>query len=356
MSQHSIIVIGTSAGGLEALKQLVADLPANLPAAVFIVWHVAPQYPSFLPQILQKVCALPVRHAKSNETIQAGQVYVAPPDHHLLIERGCVQVTKGPKENRFRPSVDVLFRSAAVAYGAQVVGVILTGYLNDGASGVYGVKQQGGKVVIQDPVDARHASMPLEAMKAVVVDYCVPLKEIGALLGHLAKEAVAEKEENPVSEQMKLEVAIARQDRAFESGIMKLGQISPYTCPECHGVLLQLQEGKMIRFRCHTGHAYSLNALLSEVTESIEASLWATLRGIEESELLMNHIAEHLGEANEPETAELFLQKSQNVKKQAELVRQAVMSNETLSEEKIRSEARATITDCDESLNNISSG
>jgi two-component system chemotaxis response regulator CheB len=341
VSKHSIIVIGTSAGGMEALKQLVADLPADLPAAVFIVWHVAPAYPSVLPQILDRVTPLSVAHAMDKEAIQPGRIYIAPPDHHLLVDEGCVRVTKGPKENRFRPSVDVLFRSAALAYGSQVVGVVLTGLLNDGASGLYAVKERGGKAVVQDPLDALHASMPIEAMKAVGVDHCVPIKEMGALLGRLSNEAVEEREENPVSEEMKLEVGIAREDRAFESGIMKIGQLSPYTCPECHGVLLQLNEGNIIRFRCHTGHAYSLNALLTEVTESIETSLWKTLRGIEESELLMNHIAEHLHKANDGEMAELFLQKSQETRKRAELVRQAVMSNEALSEEKLSSKIKS---------------
>ncbi len=143
-----------------------------------------------------------------------------------------------------------------------------------------------------------------------------------------------------MSEQMKLEVKVALEDNAFESGIMKLGQLSPYTCPECHGVLLLLKEGNLIRFRCHTGHAYSLNSLLAELTESIESALWNTLRGIEESQLLMNHLAEHLHEANNGEMGELFLQKSQEAKKRADLVRQAVMTNETLSEEKLSSEIK----------------
>ncbi|MBD2054490.1 chemotaxis protein CheB [Oculatella sp. FACHB-28] len=338
MSKHSIVVVGTSAGGMEALKQLVAHLPSNLPTAIFIVWHVAPESTNILPQILERVSPLPVAQAINNETIQPGRIYVAPSDHHLLVELGQVRVTKGPKENRFRPSVDVLFRSAALAYGSQVIGVVLTGLLNDGASGLYAVKERGGRAVVQDPVDALHPSMPIQAMKAVPVDYCVPIKEMGALLGRLSNEVDQEKEEMPVSEQMKLEVAIAGEDNAFRSGIMKLGQLSPYTCPECHGVLLQLKDGGLVRFRCHTGHAYSLNALLTEVTESIEASLWSTLRGIEESELLMNYLAEHLYEANDSGPAELLRQKLQEASKRAELVRQAIRSNETLSEEKLTSD------------------
>ena len=337
MSKYDIVVIGASAGGMEALKQLVTRLPSNFPCAIFIVWHVAPQYPSMLPQILERVCPLPVAHAIDKEAIQPGRIYVAPPDHHLLVEPGHVRVTHGPKENRFRPSIDVLFRSAALAYGSQVIGVVLTGFLDDGASGLYAIKERGGLAVVQDPLDALHSSMPIQAMKVVAVDHCVPIAKMGALLVNLANKVIKEKEE-PVSDQMKLEVKVALEDNAFESGIMKLGQLSPYTCPECHGVLLLLKEGNIIRFRCHTGHAYSLNSLLAELTESIESSLWSTLRGIEESQLLMNHIADHLHEANNGEMAELFLQKSKEAKKRAELVKQAVMSNETLSEEKLSSE------------------
>lgn len=144
MSKHDIVVIGASAGGLEALKQLVTRLPSNFPCALFIVWHVAPQYPSMLPQILERICPLPVAHAIDKEAIQPGRIYVAPPNHHLLLKAGHVRVTHGPKENRFRPLIDVLFRSAAVAYGPQVVGVVLTGFLDDGASGLYAIKERGG--------------------------------------------------------------------------------------------------------------------------------------------------------------------------------------------------------------------
>ena len=337
MSKYDLVAIGASAGGMEALKQLVTRLPSNFPCALFIVWHIAPQYPSMLPQILERVCPLSVAHAIDKEAIQPGRIYIAPPDRHLLVESGHVRVTHGPKENRFRPSIDVLFRSAALAYGSQVIGVVLTGFLDDGASGLYAIKERGGLAVVQDPLDALHSSMPIQAMKVVAVDHCVPIAKMGALLIELANKVIKEKEE-PVSEQMKLEVKVALEDNAFESGIMKLGQLSPYTCPECHGVLLLLKEGNIIRFRCHTGHAYSLNSLLAELTESIESSLWSTLRGIEESQLLMNHIADHLHEANNGEMAELFLQKSKEAKKRAELVKQAVMSNETLSEEKLSSE------------------
>jgi two-component system chemotaxis response regulator CheB len=342
MSNHNIVVIGTSAGGMEALKALVAQLPSNFSSPVFIVWHVAPEHPSILPQILDRVCPLSVEHAIDFDEIRPGRIYVAPPDRHLIVEADRVRLSHGPKENRFRPSVDVLFRSAALAYGPQVIGMVLTGLLDDGSAGLYAVKQRGGKAVVQHPLDALHPSMPIQAMKAVAVDYCAPVAEMGSLLVSLTNEPVKNKEKNPVLEQMKLEVKVALEDNAFESGIMKLGKLSPYTCPECHGVLIQLHEGNIIRFRCHTGHAYSLNSLLVEVTESIETSLWKTLRGIEESLMVMNHLAEHLLEANDAEMAQAFMQKAKEAKKRADLVREALLSSETLSAEKIHGERKAS--------------
>lgn len=342
MSEQAIIVIGASAGGMETLKKLVDQLPSDFPGTLFIVWHMAPEHPSMLPQILDRVCSLSVTHAVDKEVIKPGRIYVAPPDHHIVIESGYMRVSRGPKENRFRPSVDVLFRSAALAYGYQVIGVVLTGFLDDGASGLYSVKEQGGKAIVQDPLDAAYPSMPIQAMKEAKVDYCVPIAEMGSLLVSLTKNGMKAKEDKCVSEQLKIEVKVAREENAFQAGVMKLGQLSPYTCPECHGVLLQMQEGNLIRFRCHTGHAYSLNALLVDVTESIETSLWKTLRGIEESQLLMQHMIEHLEKNNE--VGELFKQKAEQAKMQAELVRQAIMSSETLSREKLCKEAEDLVS------------
>ncbi|HEY9832808.1 MAG TPA: chemotaxis protein CheB [Stenomitos sp.] len=336
MLKPDIIVIGASAGGLKAFETLVAQLPSNFPAAVFIVWHISPDYPSLLPEILAKCTSLRVKHATGKEPIRPGYIYVAPPDRHLLVEWGYVRLSRGPKENRFRPAIDVLFRSAARSYAERVIGVVLSGSLDDGAAGLYAIKERGGIALVQDPSDALHSSMPKAALQAVDVDYCVPIIEMGALLAHLVNKAIPVQEVNPVSKKMDIEVGIARQDNGLEMGIMKLGEFSPYTCPECHGVLLQLKEGSLIRFRCHTGHAYSLNTLLAEVTQSIEESLWDGIRTIEASEMLMIHTAKHLHEMNEHEAADLLLQKAEDAKRRANLVRQAVMSNEILSQDNMK--------------------
>jgi two-component system chemotaxis response regulator CheB len=335
-----IIVIGASAGGLKAFETIVSQLPSNFPAAVFIVWHISPDYPSILPEILARFTPLRVKHASGKEPIRPGHIYIAPPDRHMLVEWGNVRLSRGPRENRFRPAIDVLFRSAAHSYGERVIGVVLTGSLDDGAAGLYAIKERGGITVVQDPADALHSSMPRAAIKAVEVDYCVPIIEMGALLAHLVNKAIPVQEVNPVSEKMDIEVGVAREDNGLEMGIMKLGDFSPYTCPECHGVLMQLKEGSLLRFRCHTGHAYSLNSLLAEVTQSIEESLWDGIRTIEASEMLMLHTAKHLREMNEHEAADLLLQKAEDAKRRANLVRQAVMSNEILSQDNINQEVK----------------
>jgi two-component system chemotaxis response regulator CheB len=258
----------------------------------------------------------------------------------MLVEWGNVRLSRGPKENRFRPAIDVLFRSAALSYRERVIGVVLTGSLDDGAAGLYAIKERGGIAVVQDPFDALHPSMPKAAMKAVAVDHCVPIVEMGALLVNLVNKAIPVQEVNQVSEQMDIEVGIAREDNGLDMGIMKLGEFSPYTCPECHGVLMQLKEGSLLRFRCHTGHAYSLNTLLAEVTQSIEESLWDGIRTIEASEMLMTHTAKHLRDMNEHEAADLLLQKAEDAKRRAQLVRQALMSNEILSQDNVNEEVK----------------
>lgn len=333
-TKRDVVVIGASAGGVEALRELVAQFPADFPAAVFIVLHIPPQYPSQLPLILSRVIKLPVAHPADEEKIQKGHIYVAPSDRHLLIDGGRIRLSRGPKENNFRPAIDVLFRSAARSSGSRVTGVILTGVLDDGSAGLFAIKARGGKAVVQHPDDAVYPDMAINAMKVVEVDHCVPVKGMGGLLGSMVNEAADEKDHS-VPETMELEVKIALDYNAYEHGVMGLGELTSYTCPECHGAVAQITEGKLIRFRCHTGHAFSLDTLLVEVTKTVETSLWSTLAKIEESELLLNHVARHLQEAGQDHMAKMVSQKSEDAKGRAKAVRQLVLNNEILSQEKM---------------------
>jgi len=263
MDHRHIIVIGASAGGIEAIKQVIAALPKDLEASIFIVWHMALEVRSILPDVLNALQVLPAAHAIDGETITQGRIYVAPPDHHLILEKDVVRISRGPRENRFRPAVDPLFRSAAFAYGASVIGVILSGALDDGAAGLWAIKQCGGLAVIQDPQDAEVSSMPQKAAEAVKADHIVPASQMGGLLGRLVKEMVpAHTRKN--NKTAVSEIDIAMQKQTFTNDF---GELTPYTCPECHGVLSALQEGDRIRFRCHTGHAFSADTLLASISE-----------------------------------------------------------------------------------------
>jgi two-component system chemotaxis response regulator CheB len=325
--------MGASAGGLEALLGVVAGLPPDLPASVFIVLHTAPSSPGRLPHILQRAAALPVAHGVDGELVQRGRVYVAAPDHHLLVENGRVRVTRGPKENHTRPAVDPLFRSAALDYGPRAVGVVLTGVLDDGTAGLHAIKERGGTAVVQDPVDALYPDMPQNAMRRVAVDHVVRLHGLPSLLVRLAAEPAGPPGDSRVSREIEIEARIAREDNAMQAGVMELGPASPYTCPDCHGVLLQITDVPMPRFRCHTGHAYSLDGLVATMTTAVEESLWNGLRAVEESVMLLRHMAQHAREATDTATATVLEEKAAAANARGELVRRAALLQEAVSRE-----------------------
>jgi two-component system, chemotaxis family, protein-glutamate methylesterase/glutaminase len=326
-----IIVIGASAGGIEALRVLVAGLPEDLPASVFVVLHTSPESPGMLAGILDSFGKLPATNAKDGERIRPGRIYVAPPDHHLLVEPGVVRTTRGPRENRFRPAVDPLFRSAAQTYGPRVIGVVLTGYLDDGTAGLWTVKRLGGTTIVQDPDDALVPFMPLNAMTHVAVDYCLPLEEIAPLLVRLTTGAAEEEGAYQVPKEVEIEVNIAKEQKPIDAGVLELGEPSNYACPECHGVLLQMKEGTLSRFRCHTGHAYSIESLLADITEKMDDALWNSIRAFEEGELFMRQMAAHLGEGHHSHSTESFLKRAEEVKRRANLMRQAAVNGDGLN-------------------------
>jgi two-component system, chemotaxis family, protein-glutamate methylesterase/glutaminase len=333
MPSEQAIVIGASAGGIESLREVVSRLPADLPAPVFVVLHVAPFVASTLPEILSRSGPLRASHPQDGTEIKRGVIYVAPPDHHLLIEGDKVAVKKGPKENRFRPSIDALFRSAAYIYGARAIGVILSGALDDGTSGLWSIKRMGGIAIVQQPNNARFESMPRSALEYVDADHNVPADEIGPLLEHLVRDRVVTdiRVESEISLRMRKEVEIAAEDGAFHKGIMDLGTLTPFTCPECHGVLVKLSEGKMSRFRCHTGHAYTDSALLEGVMESTGEMLWQLMRSLEEAVMLLKHTGQHLETAGDTKRAKIFLAKAAELEKRSNTFHDQVLSHESLS-------------------------
>jgi two-component system chemotaxis response regulator CheB len=344
MEKRNIIVIGASAGGFEALKRLVGDLSPDLDAAIFIVWHMPADIKGVLPQVLNKQKTLMAAHAVDFEPVVFNRIYVAPPDRHLVLDKGIVRVTRGPKENRFRPAVDPLFRSAAFSYGPRVIGIILSGALDDGSAGLWTVKKRGGIAIVQDPVDAEVSSMPENALQSVDVDYRVPVAEMGSLLQKITEEEIEDVKDPDMEENKRTgaEVNIAIDGTAVVGGLLQFGQLTPYACPECHGVLSRIKEGNIVRYRCHTGHAYSVDSLLTSITEKVEDSLWNAIRGVEESVILLNNLGDHFAEINQPKVAALYFKKAQEAESRIKLIRQTVLNHEQLSTDSILQEASET--------------
>lgn len=273
--RHDIIVIGGSAGGVEALMQICAGLPADLPAAVFIVEHLSPSSKSVLPDLLTRAGPLRAQHPVDGEAIRPGQVYVAPPDQHLLLHEGSIMLRHGPQENRTRPAIDPLFRSAAVAYGPRVIGVVLTGLLDDGAAGLVAIKRCGGLCVVQDPADAQWSEMPRRAIERAPPDYIVPISEMPVLLARLSHEPAGSRVQIPSA--LDLETRIAAQE--FDPlGTPALGLPSRLSCPQCGGVLNEVPDEGTIRFRCQTGHAFTSEGLMQAQTDELERALEGAAR------------------------------------------------------------------------------
>ncbi len=281
-----LIVIGASAGGMAALKLLVAQLPKDFPAPVFIVNHMGADTTgeAFL-RALNESGSLPCAHPRDKQSFKSGHIYLAPSDQHMLVEKGKILVTKGARENRSRPAIDPLFRSAAVAYGNRVIGIILTGYLDDGTSGMMAIKRCGGVCIAQDPDDASYPDMPQSVISNVGADYCVPVAEMGALLSDLVSRELPESKQVP--QDIVIEAKIAQRVLSDLPSVEALGDQVPFNCPDCGGVLWEVEEGKSSRYRCHTGHAFTSSTLLAQQTVKIEETLWVALRMFEERQNLL---------------------------------------------------------------------
>ena len=335
-SAGRVIVVGASAGGLEALGVLLAGLPADLDAPVCVVMHTSPHGPGRAPRVLARASRLPVAHATDIEPLEAGRVYVAPPDHHLVVEPRILRLTRGPRENRQRPAVDTLFRSAAYVYGPQVIGVILSGALDDGTAGLWTVKDRGGIAVVQDPAEATFPSMPQSAIEYVAVDHVAPLAELGPLLARLVAHSPPSRGAAPVSRELEALTQIAKGDSAIDRGLFELGPTTPFTCPECAGVLVRLREGGVPTFRCHTGHAFSLDTLMSAASEHTEEILWNALRGLDEMRLLLEHAAQHARERRESVEADAADGRARDAQRQSEVLRAVVMAHQQLARENLQ--------------------
>lgn len=329
-------MIGASAGGVEALTKLVQQLPFDLPAALFVAVHFPAYSVSLLPQILSRAGKLPAMHPEDKDAIQPGKIYVAPPNHHLLVRPGYVWLSRGPRENGHRPAVDTLFRSAARSYHRQTVGVILSGTLDDGVAGLRVIQSQGGITIAQDPEEALFDGMPRAAISTIQIDHVLKISDIAQLLSQLAFEAGENLSECVVSPEtvnqetstgngMEREAEIVAQDKAILEQGGRPGTASTFTCPDCGGVLWELRDNGVVRYRCHTGHAYSLESLVAEQAEDLERALWSASRALEEKAALARRMAANARQQNRHLSEAQFLEQAQEAAQHAELVRQVLL-------------------------------
>ena len=297
VARRDLIVIGASAGGVEAVSVLVAQLPADLPAAVCVVVHQPAYQVSRLTEVLARAGALPAVTATQGMPLRPGTIHVAPRDLHLLVEDGHLRLVHGPKENRVRPAVDPLFRSAALAFGPRVIGVVLSGALDDGTAGLWAIRDRGGIAVVQDPADALVSSMPASALAEVGADYVAPVDTLGRLIDQLTRQDIdpalfAAAPTESVA-QLEREVAIARIDEEAHQQAERYGVPSRFGCPDCGGVLWDTRGDRgPMRFRCETGHAYSAGSLAEMQADAVERALWAALRALEDKTELARARAE----------------------------------------------------------------
>lgn len=301
--KRDIVVIGSSAGGIDALRRLFSRLPHDSGATFLVVQHLSPHSPSELDRILRNHTAMRVGFARDREPLAPNTVTIAAPDRHLMVEEDHVRVTRGPRECRARPSVDVLFRSAALSYGPRVIGVVLTGALDDGTAGLWQVKDRQGLAFVQDPEEAVCRSMPESALEYVDVDFVGTIEMLATQLRREIGSAVAVAQPGAASRRQQVECQVGMEGNAMQAGVMELGKMSKYSCPECHGVLVQIEDGKLVRFRCHTGHAYSLKSLLADVDDAIDKGLWDAVRAIEERILIVRQRADIAEAAGDLESA-----------------------------------------------------
>jgi two-component system, chemotaxis family, protein-glutamate methylesterase/glutaminase len=318
-----IIVIGTSAGGLSALNELVRQLDPSWDAAYFIVLHLSRKGISdFLLHRLQHYTSLQCKLAAEDLPIQKGCIYIAIPNHHLILKKGVVKLGHGPEENRWRPAIDVLFRSAAAAYDSRTTGIILTGLMDDGTSGMWAIKRSGGSTIVQDPNEAEYPDMPLSVLNRMEVDHCVSLAEMGGVI----KDIIENKElseDQPIPPDVIAEAAIAERMATGIDIVQQLGKTSVYTCPDCGGILTEMDNNdKVQRYRCHTGHSYTQDDLMINMAGNIESTLWVALRMMEERKSLLRKMEQQTSDRGFARFAKDQKEKAAQLQKHIDMLKQ----------------------------------
>jgi two-component system chemotaxis response regulator CheB len=321
MANRDLLAIGKSAGGVEALLFLAEHFPRDFPAAILITIHLA-NHPSSLDEILQRVGRLPVRFVKEGEPLQKGQIHLAPPDRHFLIINGRAVLGHGSRENNCRPAIDPMMRSVAAGCGHRAIGVLLTGTLNDGASGLWAIKQCGGITVVQDPSDAAFPDMPLNALSRLQPDHVVKLAALPKLLNSLVYQSAGSP--MPVPESIKFEMEIARGEPSTVEAMDRLGRRSPLACPDCHGVMWEIDEGNLVRYRCHVGHTYTAELMSMALDESLRRGLASALRALEERRALADRLERQAQRNGQPMLAASWARRAEEFQRELDVIRKAL--------------------------------
>ena len=333
-------MIGASAGGVDALLSIIPKIPADFPAAIFIVVHIPPEVPSLLARILGRHAPLRVEEAADGVRWKRGVVYVAAPDCHLVLQDGVIRSARGPRENRHRPAIDPLFRSAALHFGPRAIGVVLTGSLDDGTAGAVAIKRQGGRVVVQDPADAMFPSMPASVMEHVEVDAVVTIETLVPTLLEILNAPVADAVPKP-GRDLELEVRMATLESDALEDEARPGKPSPYSCPDCGGVLWEIDDaGDLTRFRCRVGHSFSSETMVAAQGYQLEEALWSAVKTLEETVRLSRRIAENERGRGHEWIAARFEEKEREAAARAETIRRVLLRVDTVPVESSEEQQR----------------
>jgi two-component system chemotaxis response regulator CheB len=325
----TLVVVGASAGGVEALTTLMGGLPTDLDAAICVVVHLPAAAESRLAHIISRAGPLQAIQARGGERLARGRIYVAPPGHHLTVRGGHTVVARGPHENGVRPSIDVLFRSAAVAYGNRTIAVVLSGTRDDGVAGASAVGARGGCVFVQDPDDSLFGALPMHTVVRDHPDRVLPLNELaGAITSAVARLSTEVPMSENGNEDMSLETEYATLDADAVGRQAPPGESSAFSCPACGGVLWELDEGDLLRFRCRVGHAYTADGVVGEQGESIETALWVALRALQERAQLCHRLAQRVGSAGAKQSQARFEALAEESREQAEVIRRLLAGAE----------------------------
>jgi two-component system chemotaxis response regulator CheB len=325
---HDIVVIGASAGGVEALTSLVRDLPAGTASSLFVVLHIPAQAPSLLPEILARAGLLTATAARDGERIRRGHIYVCPPDHHLIVVDGHLRVTRGPKENGHRPAIDPLFRSAALSYGQRVMGVILSGTLDDGMLGSLEVKRNGGMTVAQDPNEALFDSMPRSVIESVGPTHVLPVKEIAALIGAENGGLAAGPGEEEMADYRQEDLTVEQEEVEYPESPVRQGTPSVYSCPDCGGTLWEMHDGDILHFRCRVGHGYASGSLLNAQTHALDGALWTALRALDEKIALSRRLRDLAADRGQELAKRRFNEDADEAERGAQVLRRLLRVGE----------------------------